>query len=89
MFWWVGLGMSRNCRRSFLKNRGGVGYHHDMAKEEALASQMPLVCAAYGREMNWEGIGWKPLKGRILFVFEPRVPHTIAHVIRAMEKGIP
>lgn len=84
----VGLGMSGIAVARFLKNRGASVTITDMATEEALASQMPLV-RGMGVEMELGRHRLETFERADFIVLSPGVPHTIAPVIRAMEKGIP
>jgi UDP-N-acetylmuramoylalanine--D-glutamate ligase len=84
----VGLGVSGVSAARFAKNKGGIVTVTDMAKEDALAADLPGI-----REM---GIKTELGQHRIetfeksdLIIVSPGVPHTILPIIRAREKGVP
>ncbi|MDM8524206.1 UDP-N-acetylmuramoyl-L-alanine--D-glutamate ligase [Desulfococcaceae bacterium HSG8] len=84
----VGLGKSGAAAARFLKNRGGLVTVTDMAGEEQLEAYIPLM-----RDM---GIRTELGEHRIetfeesdYIVVSPGVPHTIAPIKAAQEKGIP
>jgi UDP-N-acetylmuramoylalanine--D-glutamate ligase len=84
----VGLGVSGVSAARFAKNRGGIVTVTDMAKEDALAADLPGI-----RKM---GIKTELGQHRIetfetsdLIIVSPGVPHTILPIKRAREKGVP
>ncbi|MCG6972800.1 MAG: UDP-N-acetylmuramoyl-L-alanine--D-glutamate ligase [Desulfobacterales bacterium] len=84
----VGLGVSGMSAARFAKNKGGIVTVTDMAKEDALAAYLPEI-----REMGIKTeLGRHPVEvfeKSDLIILSPGVPHTIAPINRAREKGVP
>ena len=84
----VGLGKTGIALARFLKNRQASVVVTDMAIEDKLASQAQVI-RSMGLPLELGAHREQTFTAADLIVLSPGVPHTIAPVTRARERGIP